>query len=48
MACGRICSSSIKESVGKSLADHHFKDGSQLEERVDAHRPDLRPEVMFM
>ena len=48
MACGRICSSTVKESVGKSLVGHLFKDGSQLEEGVDAHRPDLRHEVMFM
>ena len=25
--CGRICSSIVKESNGKSLADHLFKDG---------------------
>ena len=28
VACGRICSSTVKESVGKSLADHLFKDDS--------------------
>ena len=45
---GSICSLIVKESVGKSLVGHLFKDGSRLEEGVDAHRPDLRPKVMFM
>ena len=48
VVCGRICSLIIKESAGKSLTGHLFKDGSPLEEGVDAKRPDLRPEVMFM
>ena len=48
VVCGRICSLIVKESIEKSLADHLFKDDSWLEEGVDAHRPDLRPEVMFM
>ena len=48
VACGRIYSSIVKESVGKSLANHFFKDDSRLEENVDAHRPNFRPRSMFM
>ena len=48
MVCGRIYSSIVKESVGKSLVGHIFKDSSRLEEGVDAHRPDFRPGSMFM
>ena len=47
MVCERICSLIVKESVGKSLADHLFKDGRRLEEGIDSHRSVLRPEVMF-
>ena len=32
MVCERICSSIVNESVGKSLADYLFKNGSRLEE----------------
>ena len=46
--CRRICSLIVKESAEKSLASHLFKYGSRLEEGIDAHRPDLRPEVMFI
>ena len=38
MVCGRICSSIVKESVGKSLVGHLFKDG----------RPEFRPGSMVM
>ena len=48
VVCGMIYSSIVKESTGKSLTDHLFKDGSQLEEDIDAHRPDFRPGFMFM
>ena len=48
VVCGRIYSSIVKESVGKSLAGHLFKDGSRLEKGVDAHTPDFRAGFMFM
>ena len=38
VVCERICSSIVKESVGKSLAGHLFKDG----------RPEFRPGSMVM
>ena len=47
VVCGMICSSIVKESAGKSLADHLFKDGSQMEEGVDAHRLEFRPGSRF-
>ena len=34
MVCGRICSSIVKESVGKSLDAHFCKDGNRLEVRM--------------
>ena len=43
VVCERICSSIIKELVGKSLADHLFKDGNQLEEGADSRRLEFRP-----
>ena len=46
--CGKICSSIVKESAGKSLADHLLKDGSQLEEGVDVHKPNFRLGSIFM
>ena len=48
MVCGRIYSSIVKESAGKSLIDHIFKDGSRLEEGIGAHKPEFRPGSMFM
>ena len=48
MVCERICSSIVKESARKSLAAHLFKDGSRLEEGVDAHRPEFRPGSLFI
>ena len=38
MVYGRIRSSIVEESVGKSSTDHLFKDGSRIEEGADAHR----------
>ena len=48
VVCGRICSSIVKESVGKSMAGHLLKDDNRLEEGADAHRLDFRPESMVM
>ena len=45
VVCRRIYSSIVKESVGKSLVGHLFKDGGRLEEGIDAHRPDFRPRI---
>ena len=44
--CGRICSSIVEKSAGKSLAGHILKDGCRLEEGIEVHRPwtpDLDP-----
>ena len=48
VVCERICSSIVKESPKKSLADHLFKYGNRLEEGIDAHKPKFRPGSMFM
>ena len=45
---GSIYSKIVKESVKKSLAGHIFKDGSRLEEGVDAYKPEFRAVSMFM
>ena len=44
MVCGKIYSSIIKESAEKSLTGHLFKYGNRLEEGVNAHKPEFRPD----